>query len=197
MRTLWLLLVAGCQTAHTPASAGPILIGVEQDGCRVLPVNGRVTLRRAPFTLLVDATDTFLIHASETPDTVRSLPESDDLEDFPGFRETGMAEAHANEGRELVLSADSPHCWYAEADGHHRYDEAPLGGVGRRTVFRVRFKGEGRSFELADYPFDALHLAAVRNLWLRTSRPPNPGLEVFRGSLRVATRKDSLTIAFR
>jgi hypothetical protein len=199
----WAVLLAfavSCRGGATPEPAAPsILLGIEQDGVVKRPEGGKVRLRRAPFTLLLrlEGERDIDVAASMGSESVEAMRDSDDFDDIPGFHYTGMAEGHANPDRELWVSRNRSHSWFAEEGGHHRFDAAPEGGVGRRTVSRVRFlDGAGGAFEVADLPHLSLHLCLARGEFLRTRREPSPHLEVWRHFLRVALEKQAVTIDF-
>ncbi len=196
-------LAAGCVTTRPILADSPLLVCVEQDGRAQIPINGQLVLVRHPFTLVLRARpdEGILVNASANPITLGLLPFTNDLDELPGFRCTGMADCLGNPKQELVLSDTAPNYWYFDSNGEHRFDAPPAesmqGSLGRRTVSLLRTHGKESPASLQDWPHEQLHLVFIRSIWRKTVRPPFEGFEEMAGQLRVAIEKQGLTIRFK
>ncbi|MBX2980015.1 MAG: hypothetical protein KF905_12025 [Flavobacteriales bacterium] len=104
--------------------ATPFRVSVEQDGITLEQVDGRVSLKPAPFDLVLHLPQSMgvLVHASLDGTTHRLATEGAAMEALPGFAETGMAEGLLNTELELLLSPDAPNYLFYDNDQEHRFN---------------------------------------------------------------------------
>jgi hypothetical protein len=138
---------------------------IEQDGKAVGSPNGEVTLRRAPFVLVVRFPDMTVakVHVAQSPaayDLVRTTAPGDDLNPPGG----GFAEADRNRDQALFLSPPGRpafHFWPFPEGSNHRFDTIKADGgatVARRTV--AVFVAPDRSrHAIEQFPGDVVYLA--------------------------------------
>lgn len=186
-------------TAPTPPPAKPreratvpFKLHVEQGGQRITPVNGEITLSRAPFVLVLTLPEPggVLVNISENPRAYQAAREGKPLAELPGFGRSNLVEGFTNTKRELILSDQDYQYWFYFTESINRFDrvvQADDGGiVCHRAVNQLYLAGKDRTIPLAQYEGKAIHL-----VFLQADRPALgiPPREYHRECLRIAFAK--------
>lgn len=118
-----LALLAGTGNACAQ-EATPFRVSVEQEGIALEAVDGRVSLKPAPFDLVLHLPRSMgiKVHASLDGTTHALAMAGVALEALPGFAETGMAEGLFNTELELLLSPDAPNYLFYDSEEEHRFN---------------------------------------------------------------------------
>jgi hypothetical protein len=122
-----------------PTATGRFAVSIEQDGKPVPIKDHEVSLKKAPFDILVDlpGKGSFVFVNASFDDAMYEKAKTNKplgREFRPGLF---MAEGERNGDKDIIPGPDAIHSWYYETDQDNRFNEVkPMGaGVrGRRTV---------------------------------------------------------------
>jgi hypothetical protein len=156
----------GLTPLHAQGSGGrQPFVTIEQDGKGVPSANGEITLRRAPFVLVVRFPEMTVakVHVAQSPaayQLVRTTAPGEDLHPAGG----GFVEADRNQDQALYLSPPgrpSFHYWSFPQGSDHRFDTIKADGaavIARRTVAALITPDRVRH-DVEQFPGDVVYLA--------------------------------------
>ena len=135
-----LMMMSQPLAAQTPVAS--FSMWIEQDG-QTMPLNhGAVTLRKAPFEVVMALSRPMAVHlsASLLPKTLQMAAKGWALSKLPGFENRGMAEVMFNPDNQLLICDDSSSYWFFTNKQTHRFNRVTRSGkqfICRRTVTQL------------------------------------------------------------
>lgn len=147
------------------AQSGKFGLYFEQDGKRYDVVNNGLTLKAAPFELVLYFPEPMgvLLNASLEPFTFgpatrkKNTKKKDDL---LGFSQTAMAEAVFNPDKDIIINDNAPSYWYYDSATSHRFSEViatDSGYLCKRRIEVLSFVADKKQ-ELIEGNMPALYL---------------------------------------
>lgn len=160
----------------------------EQNGQRYDVIKNEVTLKAAPFDLVLvfPAPMGVLINASLEPFTygpVTKKKSKKKKEELIGFANTGMAEENFNPGNDIMITDNAPSYWYYDSATAHRFSQVILtdsGYVCKRHIESLAFIGDKKK-EKIEGNMPALFLVLMSTMWTKDMRE----IELMRAAVKV------------
>jgi hypothetical protein len=157
-------LIATIAFGAEQPGAGRFAVSIEQDGKSVAVKDHEVTLRKAPFDIMVDlpGKGSFVFVNASFDDAMYDKAKSSKSlarEFRPGLF---MAEGERNAEKDVMPGPDAIHSWYYESDQDNRFNEVkPMGAGfrGRRTVANA-YVGD-KEVKVEDWKESTLYLVFV------------------------------------
>lgn len=145
---------------------GAFTVYFEQNGKRIDPAKGAVTLSAAPFDLVIELPEKggVLVNASLEPFTYKPAHKGKPKEKLLGFVNPVLQEGYLNKGKEILLADDAPAYWFYENDSTHSFNTVVNDNgafICKRRIEKITFAKTGQK-EVIEGNMPSLYLVFMR-----------------------------------
>jgi hypothetical protein len=146
-------------------------IAFEQNGEYYSPIDNNISLKKAPFSILVylNIPDGVLVNASLYDDSYNEMVKGLTEKELQGFKKNNLPDEILNSANTLLLSKQSPSYWYYTNDQDNVFNFMERISKNiilcERKINKIKDTDTNQLFNIEDINFKQVYLCFLKNDW--------------------------------